>query len=135
MTFPPSYLESSDLLSQRYWKFQAAANVVPRTRVRLKIDQVVDQALNSPASCSDAEQTPTHEAICQNGRQAIFQRANVADSAEMMNLVQTAAKEFGRLDMCTSIIVSEWSVRLTTAVWSTTLVWPQVLISHRPYIK
>lgn len=43
--------------------------------------------------------TPTHEVIQQTGGQAIFQQADVSNTAQVQRLVQRAVGAYGRLDM------------------------------------
>ncbi|KIY00423.1 uncharacterized protein Z520_04108 [Fonsecaea multimorphosa CBS 102226] len=47
---------------------------------------------------SEQDLTPTHEVITRNGR-SVFQKADVSSEEDMINLVERAVKEFGRLDI------------------------------------
>ena len=47
----------------------------------------------------DEAHKATHEVVQQNGGKSIFVKCDVGDSENVKNLVETAVKEFGRLDM------------------------------------
>lgn len=49
-------------------------------------------------------QVPTHELIGENGGESAFFSTDVADAQSVQNLVRSAAKEFGRLDMCVTVV-------------------------------
>jgi len=46
-----------------------------------------------------AESEPTHEMIKKNGGKAVFTKCDTTKEAEVEALIQTAVKEFGRLDI------------------------------------
>lgn len=61
--------------------------------------RVVCVDLSPTARSREEAEITTHDLIEKNGGQSLFVQADVGDAAQMENLVQTAVKSFGRLDM------------------------------------
>ncbi len=62
------------------------------------------------ANASESDKRPTHEVITQAlGGKAVFVRVDVGDSQSVQDLVQTAVKEFGRLDMWVGLMNVDYS--------------------------
>lgn len=61
--------------------------------------RVVCADLSPTARSREEAELTTHDLIEKNGGQSLFVQADVGDTAQMENLVQSAVKRFGRLDM------------------------------------
>lgn len=69
-------------------------------------------------SRTEAEKEPTHELIKKNGGTAIFVKCDTSKEAEVEAVVQTAVKEFGRLDiMVNNAGISIEAVRGPQFIW------------------
>jgi len=69
----------------------------------------------------------TTRGICNAGGQAVFVKTDVACEADAKNMVETAVKEFGGLD----ILVSNAGIQVEKAVPETTEEeWTRVLVVH-----
>lgn len=61
--------------------------------------KVVCADLTETARSQEESQITTHESIVKDSGAAIFVQTDVGDAGQMENLVQTAVRAFGRLDM------------------------------------
>lgn len=56
------------------------------------------------AGGSEIDLTPTHERIAKTGK-AIFQQSDVSSEEDVKTLVDSAVREYGRLDMCAPLLI------------------------------
>lgn len=61
--------------------------------------KVVCADLTPTARSQEEAEIATHDLIVNNGGQALFVQTDVGDAVQTERLVQTAVKEYGRLDM------------------------------------
>lgn len=61
--------------------------------------KVICADLTPTARSQEEAEITTHDLIVKNGGHALFVQTDVGDAVQMERMVQTAVKEYGRLDM------------------------------------